>query len=87
MLRQGRDAIFKALTHGTIFLGSVEIITHLPSEGRSSKLYHYIADEIITPLTRILDPEGIASFTCFHVRQLNTFKNLVTFSFIFFVKT
>lgn len=38
---------------------AVEVTTHLPSQGRSSDLYHAMTDEWITPLMRrLLDPEG-----------------------------
>ena len=40
-------------------IGVVEWTTHVPSQGRSSELYHYIADTWVTPLLRrFLDPES-----------------------------
>ena len=50
---------FRFVAGGTICIGSTEILTKLPSEGRSSEVYHNIADDIVTPLTRsLLNPEG-----------------------------
>ena len=49
-----RSTALRAITTVAI----VEYTTHLPSEGRSSIVYHRFYDEIITPLgRRFLDPE------------------------------
>mmetsp|Transcript_25336 Transcript_25336/g.37313 ORF Transcript_25336/g.37313 Transcript_25336/m.37313 type:complete len:505 (+) Transcript_25336:136-1650(+) len=54
MLRRiGNTAIHTATT-GIAVLGALELTTHLPSEGRSSKFYHSLADKVVTPLIRFL---------------------------------
>lgn len=43
----------------TIVLGTLEITTELPSKGRAAWFYHYLADDVATPLLRqFLDPES-----------------------------
>jgi hypothetical protein len=40
-------------------LGVLELTTHLPSQGRSSEIYHKVSDDWATPALRtFLDPEG-----------------------------
>ncbi len=59
MFRQARNTITKAVTTGIVVFGTVELVTNLPSQGRSSLWYHTVADDIVTPLLRqILNPEG-----------------------------
>ena len=59
MLRQIRNTALKTITTGVIVIGTVEVTTNLPSQGRSSELYHKLADEVATPLIRtVLNPEG-----------------------------
>lgn len=59
MLRKTlRSKPAKLLGAGAAVLFTVEYTTHLPSQGRSSQLYHTLADEIVTPLIRyMLQPE------------------------------
>lgn len=58
MLRTIRNQTLKILGTTGIVLGSIEVATKLPSEGRSSKLYHDISDQVVTPLLRrLLQPE------------------------------
>jgi len=58
MLRSLRRSVIRTALAGTAIVATVEVTTKLPSEGRSSLVYHYIADEIMTPLMRrFLDPE------------------------------
>lgn len=53
-----RRTTVRTMVGGTVTLGLVEYTTHLPSQGRSSELYHKVSDEIVTPLMRkSLDPE------------------------------
>ena len=59
MLRQlKRTALRTAAT--TAGLGvALEVTTHLPTEGRSSAVYHAAADGVVLPLIRLcLDPEA-----------------------------
>jgi dihydroorotate dehydrogenase len=43
---------------GAIVIGTVEVTTHLPSQGRSSKLYHDLSDYWIVPaMRRVFNPE------------------------------
>lgn len=58
MLRRVRNTAIKTAAAGTILVGTVEVTTHLPSEGRSSRFYHSLCDDMVTPMMRrILDPE------------------------------
>jgi dihydroorotate dehydrogenase len=44
---------------GVIVIGTIEVATHLPSQGRSSYFYHTLADEWIVPaMRRVLGPEA-----------------------------
>ena len=59
MLRNLRQTAVKTLGTGVLVVASVELTTKLPSEGRSSQLYHDLSDQVVTPLIRkILNPEG-----------------------------
>jgi len=58
MLRQARRTVVKVVGAGVVCLGAVEVTTQLVSEGRSSRFYHYVSDEVVLPLVRhVLDPE------------------------------
>ena len=58
-LRSVRRATVRTVVGGAVVLGTVEWATQLPSQGRSSKLYHDLSDKLATPLMRrYLDPEG-----------------------------
>ena len=58
-LQSVRKATVRTIVGGTVVVGLVEYTTHLPSQGKSSEVYHKISDEVITPLMRkALDPEG-----------------------------
>ena len=60
MLRQIRNTSLKAVGTGIVVFASVELTTKLPSEGRSSQLYHDLTDKVVTPLMRrVLKPEGV----------------------------
>lgn len=62
MMRNIGQTTKKVLGTGILVVASVEFTTKLPSEGRSSQVYHDISDKVVTPLIRkILDPEG----TCY----------------------
>ena len=59
MLRRLRDKTVKTVGTGIFVIASVEFTTKLPSEGRSSQLYHDLSDKVVTPLFRkVLNPEG-----------------------------
>lgn len=60
MLRQAlRSKPVKLLGKGAAVIFTIEYTTHLPSEGRSSQLYHRVADEFVTPFIRsVLNPEN-----------------------------
>ena len=54
-----KRAALKTAAGGIVAVGTLEVTTHLPSQGRSSAVYHYVSDEWITPAMRaLLDPEG-----------------------------
>jgi len=47
----------RIVTKCFILIGTVELTTNMPSEGRSSEFYHIVTDKVLTPLLRRLDPE------------------------------
>lgn len=58
-LKQIRRSVTKTVIAGTIVVGTLEVTTHLPSQGRSSALFHYVSDEWVTPtMRRLFDPES-----------------------------
>ena len=58
MLSHLKKTAVKTVTTTVAVLTAVELTTHLPSEGRSSKIYHKVSDEVMTPLMRkYLNPE------------------------------
>jgi hypothetical protein len=58
-LRSIRRGAIRAAVGGTVLVGTIEVTTHLPSQGRSSDVYHMLADDFGTPLLRrLLGPEG-----------------------------
>jgi len=51
-------ATVRTMVGGAIVVGTLEVTTHLPSEGRSSAFYHELADNWVVPLMRgLLGPE------------------------------
>ena len=46
------SSVKRILFGSAVLLGTIEVTTHIPSEGRSSKYYHQIADDVGTPLMR-----------------------------------
>jgi len=70
MLRQIRNTTIKTVTTGVIVFGTLEITTKLPSEGRSSVIYHRLADEVATPLMRrLLNPEDAHNLAVYAVSK------------------
>jgi hypothetical protein len=66
MLRNIRDKTIKTIGTGILVVAGIELTTKLPSEGRSSQLYHDLSDKFATPLLRkLLNPEG--KDKCMHV--------------------
>lgn len=58
VLQSLRRTTVRVVTGGIVVVGGLEVTTHLPSEGRSSRLYHQAADRLATPLLRyISNPE------------------------------
>jgi hypothetical protein len=56
---QTKRIAVRATVTGVVVLGTVEMTTHLLSQGRSSRCYHFMVDEWVTPtMRRLLDPEG-----------------------------
>eukprot|EP00934_Nitzschia_sp_Nitz4_P007129 Nitzschia sp. Nitz4//scaffold63_size106090//46229//49405//NITZ4_004390-RA/size106090-processed-gene-0.125-mRNA-1//1//CDS//3329555975//7119//frame0 len=65
----------KDVVGGVVVVGTLEVTTNLPSQGRSSLFYHTVADQIITPLLRrVLTPEQAHDLT---IQCLQRFPNLV----------
>jgi len=70
MLRQLRNTAIKTAVTGCVVVGTVEITTRLPSEGRSSQLYHTLSDEVVTPMMRrLLDPEDAHNLAIYSVQK------------------
>ena len=58
MIRSAQRATARALFGGAVVVGTLEVTTHLPSEGRSSAVYHSLADQWVVPAMRkLLGPE------------------------------
>jgi len=58
VLQSIRRRTIRTVAKGVVLIGGLEITTHLPSEGRSSRFYHQVADEVVTPILRyISNPE------------------------------
>jgi len=70
MLRNIRQKAVKTVGTGILVVASVEFTTKLPSEGRSSQLYHDISDQIVTPFIRkILNPEDAHNTAIYFVKN------------------
>jgi len=70
MLRQIRQTAIKTVTTGVVVFGTLEVTTKLPSEGRSSEIYHRVSDEVVTPLLRkLLNPEDAHNMAIYSVRN------------------
>lgn len=70
MLRQIRNTALKAVGTGVVLAATVEVTTKLPSEGRSSQIYHKLSDEIITPFMRkALSPEDAHNIALYFLRK------------------
>lgn len=58
MFQRAMQSLRRATFRTVIVVGAVEVATHLPSQGKSSEVYHYLADDWGTPLLRrFLNPE------------------------------
>ena len=54
-----RRATLRVVVKTAVVVGGLELTTELPSKGRSSDFYHYLADQWVTPaLRRFCNPEG-----------------------------
>ena len=70
-----RRATVKTVLGTVVVVGTLEVTTHLPSEGRSSQLYHDIADKIIVPSMRtVLNPEQAHQLAISLARFAPTFR-------------
>ena len=70
MLRQIRNTAVKAVGTGIVLATTVEVTTKLPSEGKSSQIYHTISDEVITPIIRkALSPEDAHNVALYFLRK------------------
>lgn len=47
-----RRTVVRTLVGGAVAVGVLEATTHLPSQGRSSRLYHRVSDELVVPAMR-----------------------------------
>jgi len=51
--------LFKVFSTSLAVIGTIELTTHLPSQGRSSSTYHTLSDDYFTPWIRqLFHPEG-----------------------------
>ena len=58
MFHSIRRSVLRTALTGTAIVATVEVTTHLPSEGRSSLAYHSFCDNFVSPLLRrLLNPE------------------------------
>lgn len=58
LLQSLRRTTFRTVVGGVVVVGTLEVTTHVPSQGRSSATYHALADRVATPLLRyISNPE------------------------------
>lgn len=79
-----RRTATRAVIKTVVVVGVVEVTTHLPTQGRSSEFYHYVADQIVTPtLRRVCGPEGEADgvvvgprIDCRHSRSTTVAHNI-----------
>lgn len=57
-LQSLRRTTIRTVVGGVVVVGTLEVTTRLPSEGRSSAVYHFLSDSIGTPVLRyICNPE------------------------------
>jgi dihydroorotate dehydrogenase len=53
-----RRATVRTIVGTGVVVGTLEVTTHLPSQGRRSDFYHIVSDDVVTPLVRrVLNPE------------------------------
>jgi dihydroorotate dehydrogenase len=58
MFQRAKQSLRRATIRTVVVVGAIEVTTHLPSQGKSSELYHHLSDEWGTPLLRrLLNPE------------------------------
>lgn len=58
LLRSLRRTTVRTIVGGVVVVGTLEVTTQIPSQGRSSATYHALADRVGTPLLRyISNPE------------------------------
>lgn len=58
LFRSVRRTTVRTISGGAIVVGSLELTTNLPSQGRSSWFYHALADDWVVPaMRRLLGPE------------------------------
>ena len=70
MLRQIRNTTLRAVGTSVALVTAVEVTTKLPSEGRSSQIYHTFSDEIITPFMRkVLSPEDAHNIALYFLQR------------------
>jgi hypothetical protein len=79
LVQSTRRVIVRTVIGTTIVIGTLELTTELPSKGRASWFYHYLADDVGTPLLRkFLDPEctfTIDDCVCLVVSFLYTYAS------------
>lgn len=65
-LQTAKRRLVTTAVGGAVVVGSFEYFTQLPSQGRAAPSYHYLANEVGTPLLRqVLGPEGKIVFLVF----------------------
>jgi len=53
-----RRAVVNTAVTTTLVVGTLELTTHLPTQGRSSAFYHQAADTALPIMKRFLGPKG-----------------------------
>ncbi len=74
MLQSLRRTTIRTIVGGVVVVGTLELTTQLPSQGRSSTIYHAISDRIGTPLLRyVCSPEQAHDLAVLLLRELPQF--------------
>jgi dihydroorotate dehydrogenase len=69
-MQQIRQSLLRTTTLSLGSLALLEVTTHLPSQGRSSEIYHSLFDDILTPLGRkLFTPENAHAIAVEVVRR------------------
>eukprot|EP00980_Cylindrotheca_fusiformis_P021226 scaffold8161_cov111-Cylindrotheca_fusiformis.AAC.3 len=71
MFRRAMQSVRRTAIQAVVVVGVVEVTTHLPSQGKSSEVYHYVADEWGIPMLRRFLPAEMAHHLALEAAQWN----------------